>query len=89
MLRRLLADWLVRAGTRPGKRAPAVAEALLGAMEAHCFNSYVGGSSFVAEEPRAMVTKLVVALVPELGSVPRAPRKAPSPEKTSRVTSRA
>lgn len=76
MLRRRLAEWLVRAGLRPDARVAAVAEALLGAMEAHCFNAYVGGPSFVSEEPRALVERLVAGLLPELGSSSRSAHSA-------------
>jgi AcrR family transcriptional regulator len=72
LLRRLLAAWLVRTERVSRKRAPALAEALLGAIEARCFNAYLGGPAFVGEAPDVLAKQLVSALLPELGPSPRA-----------------
>lgn len=65
-LRGALARWLERAGD-VGALAPmsawAVAEGLLGAMEARCFNRYVGGESFAPGDDGAFVRELVYGLV--------------------------
>jgi hypothetical protein len=64
-LRRLLASWLARAEV-PRRRAAALAEALLGAIEARCFNAYLGGADFVASDPERFIHELVSNLIPEL-----------------------
>lgn len=64
-LRARLVRWLKRAGV-PAARAAAVAEGLLGAIEARCFNAYLGGASFVAPDSRRFLRSLVAGLVPEL-----------------------
>lgn len=66
LVRRLLTSWLGRAATLERRRAAAVAEGLLGALEARCFNAYLGGAAFVEGEPRRFVQELVAGLVPEL-----------------------
>lgn len=70
-LRRRLARWL-KAANRSALCAvdepAAVAEALLGALEARCFNAYVGGDAFITGSDRAFIRKLVRGLVPELGA---------------------
>jgi len=69
MLRRRLAAWLARARRQGASRvhAPAMmAEALLGALEARCFNAYVGGETYVSGvDDRRFVRTLVRALVGE------------------------
>jgi hypothetical protein len=77
VFRRLLGEWLVGTREISAPRAAALAEALLGAIEARCFNAHVGGESFVAEAPKALAARLVSALLPELGPLPRARRGAP------------
>ncbi|MEX1366161.1 MAG: TetR/AcrR family transcriptional regulator [Nannocystaceae bacterium] len=72
-LRRLLAAWLTkarRAGAPRMGRPVALAEALLGALEARCFNGYIGGSSFVSGSPQRFVRSLVAALVSGPPSIP-------------------
>lgn len=65
-LRRLLARWLWRATRLPVRRCALRAEGLLGAIEARCFNAYLGGPDFVEGDDRRFVRALVDALVPEL-----------------------
>ncbi|MBL9038977.1 MAG: TetR/AcrR family transcriptional regulator [Archangium sp.] len=64
-LRRALASWLSRAGL-PRRRCAVLADALLGAIEARCFNSYLGGPSFIEHPHRRFINQLVRGLVPEL-----------------------
>ena len=66
LLRRLLKTWLRAATRMSSRRAGVVAEALLGALEARCFNAYLGGPSFVTGTPARFVHDLVAQLVPEL-----------------------
>ena len=40
-----------------------LAEALLGAMEARCFNGYLGGESFVPGDDAEFLVELVTALL--------------------------
>ena len=65
-LRNALAGWLERA-VRDKSLEPlhceAVAEGLLGAMEARCFNAYLGGAAFAPGEDAAFVRDLVNGLV--------------------------
>jgi AcrR family transcriptional regulator len=67
-LRRALAAWLSRAA-RAGRlvsRSPrALADALLGALEARCFNRHVGGASFVEGSDARWVKALVEELILE------------------------
>lgn len=67
-LRGRLARWL-KAANRLGlcqvDEPTAVAEALLGALEARCFNAYVGGDAFVTGSDRAFIRRLVKGLVPK------------------------
>lgn len=65
-LRWALARWLERAGEAgalPPMSAWAVAEGLLGAMEARCFNRYLGGGAFAPGDDGAFVRELVYGLV--------------------------
>lgn len=65
-LRMALAKWLDRAaaaGSLPCLRAPVVAEGLLGAMEARCFNNYLCGGSFAPGTDAAFVRALVEGLI--------------------------
>jgi len=65
-LRRSLARWLERAsasGALPPLRSWAVAEGLLGAIEAHCFNGYLGGTAFAPGNDDAFVRKMVEGLL--------------------------
>lgn len=71
LLRRNLAQWLGRTGVMTHKRATVIAEALLGAIEARCFNAHVGGDAFITGEHPAFVEALVNGLVPELGRARR------------------
>jgi AcrR family transcriptional regulator len=66
LLRRLLKAWLVRGASIVPGRAAITAEALLGAVEARCFNAYLGGSSFVTGTSQHFVHRLVTGLLPEL-----------------------
>ena len=66
-LRRQLALWLDRTGAVKSKpRTRALAEALLGALEARCFNSYLGGSHFISGSNEQLIHELVTFLIPEL-----------------------
>jgi AcrR family transcriptional regulator len=65
-LRWSLARWLERAsesGALPPLRSWAVAEGLLGAMEARCFNGYLGGGAFAPGSDDAFVCELVDGLL--------------------------
>jgi AcrR family transcriptional regulator len=66
-LRRALSRWLSRA-IELGAAAPmdvgAVAEGLLGAMEARCFNAYLGGVTHAPGDDLAFLDALVTGLVP-------------------------
>lgn len=66
-LRHLLARWLeaaAEAGSIAALDGPVIAEALLGAIEARCFNAYLGGPEFAPGTDAAFVRKLVAGLVP-------------------------
>ncbi|TVP51072.1 MAG: TetR/AcrR family transcriptional regulator [Gemmatimonadales bacterium] len=65
-LRRALAGWLEAAacdGGIPPVHAPSVAEGLLGAMEARCFNRYLGGEAFAPGDDREFVEELLRGLL--------------------------
>ena len=65
-LRRLLTRWLKRSktsGNMEPPRAWAVAEGLLGAMEARCFNSHLGGSAFAPGTDSVFIRRLVTGLL--------------------------
>jgi AcrR family transcriptional regulator len=65
-LRGALAGWLeeaARAGSLGPMRHAAVAEGLLGAMEARCFNAYLGGAAFAPGDDEAFLRELVDGLV--------------------------
>ena len=66
-LRWALTRWLERA-SQAGVLAPmsawAVAEGLLGAMEARCFHRYLGGGAFTPGDDDTFVRELVNGLVP-------------------------
>lgn len=65
-LRRSLARWLQRAsvdGALPPIRSRAVAEGLLGAMEARCFNGYIGGKPFAPGGDDAFLRELIEGLL--------------------------
>ena len=65
-LRWSLARWLERAsenGALPPVRSWATAEGLLGAMEARCFNGYLGGGAFAPGSDEAFVRELVEGLL--------------------------
>ena len=71
-LRWALARFLERAsdaGALPPMRSWAIAEGLLGAMEARCFNGYLGGGAFAPGPDDAFVRELVDGLLP----LPRSP----------------
>jgi AcrR family transcriptional regulator len=68
LLRRALATWLTHAGL-PRRRSAALAEALLGAIEARCFNSFLGGPSFIEHPHGRFIDELVRGVVPELGEL--------------------
>jgi AcrR family transcriptional regulator len=65
LIRRLLADWLDQA-QQSGALAPtppwALAEGLLGAIEARCFNGYLGGAGYAEGSDRAFVEAVVAGL---------------------------
>jgi AcrR family transcriptional regulator len=66
LLRRLLAGWLTearQAGLLAVEHPEAAAEGLLGAMEARCFNSYLGNSKFAPGDDREFLESMVRALV--------------------------
>ena len=66
-LRWALARFLERAsdvGALPPTRSWALAEGLLGAMEARCFNGYLGGGAFAPGTDDAFVRELVDGLLP-------------------------
>lgn len=65
-LRRLLAAWLHGTGAIGRRRSVLLAEALLGTIEARCFNAHLGGERFVRGDERRLVRDLVAELVPEL-----------------------
>lgn len=62
-LRRALAQWLQRVSSEPlsPPDADALAECLIGAAEARCFNAHVGGTGFVAGSDPAFLRALVRA----------------------------
>jgi AcrR family transcriptional regulator len=68
MLRRKLACWLERAAKlvdQPASRPAVEADLLLCSIEARCFNTALGGSSFVSSvDDGAYVRELVVNVVP-------------------------
>ena len=68
-LRRLLARWLGRTGKVDRVRAVVLSDALLGTVEARCFNAYLGGKHFVARMDLKFVRELVSVLIPELSQV--------------------
>jgi AcrR family transcriptional regulator len=65
-LRALLARWLQRATSMEKRRAAVLADAMLGSIEARCFNAYLGGPAYIAGTHERFVHDLVGALVPEL-----------------------
>lgn len=65
-LRNVLASWpqtAVGAESLGPLHCVAAAEGLLGAMEARCFNAYLGGAAFAPGEDAAFVRDLVHGLV--------------------------
>jgi AcrR family transcriptional regulator len=73
LIRRLLADWLDQAhqiGALAPQPPQALAEGLLGAIEARCFNGYLGGPGYADGEDRTFVEAVVAGLV-----APRSPQK--------------
>ncbi len=72
-LRAALARWLEaaeRAGSLPSLHWRSVAEGLLGAMEARCFNAYLGGAVFAPGSDEAFVHDLVDGLLRREEPVP-------------------
>lgn len=70
-LRRALTGWLeaaVTEGALAPMRCPAVAEGLLGAMEARCFNAYLGGPAFAPGDDATFLQALVDGLVTASGA---------------------
>jgi AcrR family transcriptional regulator len=66
MLRRMLKAWLRAAaatGALPRVDPVAVAEGLLGAIEARCFNAYLGGASYAPGDDKAFLRALVAGLL--------------------------
>lgn len=71
-LRRLLTAWLMAASAMRRRRATVLADALLGAIEARCFNAWVGGPSAVKDTSQGRFARgLVSELVTELAAPPR------------------
>jgi len=69
-LRHLLGAWLTDAkhqGRIEVKNPRVCAEALLGAMEARCFNAHLGGSDYVRGDDRTFLTELIDGLTTEPG----------------------
>lgn len=66
-LRAALTRWL-RAAIDDGNVGPCdaevVAEAILGAMEARCFNAYLGGEDYVRGDADEFISRMVAGLVP-------------------------
>ena len=65
-LRAALSCWLERAieqGAIDAVATAPVAEGLLGAMEARCFNGYLGGEAFAPGEDEAFINELVAGLL--------------------------
>ncbi len=72
-LRNALASWLqaaVNADSLEPLHCAAVAEGLLGAMEARCFNAYLGGAAFAPGDDAAFVRDLVDGLLQGNGAWP-------------------
>lgn len=72
-LRNALASWLgaaVGSGSLEPLQPASVAEGLLGAMEARCFNAYLGGAAFAPGEDAAFVRDLVHGLLQREGARP-------------------
>lgn len=66
-LRALLAAWLKRARATHGlklARPDVIAEALLGAIEARCFNTHLGGPTYATGDDAQVIRRLVDVLVP-------------------------
>ncbi len=66
LLRRLLASWLERGvagGQIPTVDSHAAAEGLLGAMEARCFNAYLGGAEYAPGNDTDFLTTMVDGLI--------------------------
>ncbi len=68
MLRRLLTRWLVRTAKLEKARCGVLADALLGALEARCFNAHLGGEHFVSGTHQRFVRALIHGLTPQLNS---------------------
>ncbi len=67
-LRQLLGAWLAEAkqqGRVDVKNPQVCAEALLGAMEARCFNAHLGGPDYVRGDDRTFLTDLIDGLTTE------------------------
>lgn len=65
-IRRALAAWLtdaVESNSVAPLHPPSVAEGLLGAMEARCFNAYLGGENFAPGDDEAFIRGLIEGLV--------------------------
>lgn len=65
-VRRALAAWIdaaVTVGSLPPVEPISVAEGLLGAIEARCFNAYLGGPTFAPGDDDAFVRALVDGLI--------------------------
>ncbi len=78
-MRRDLAGWLGRASALGlvAERSRAWAELLLGALEARCFNAYLGGARFVEGSDRAFLRSLVQTLTAHSGR-PEPRRRVPN-----------
>jgi len=66
-LRLALAGWLQEAqkdASLTESRALAIAEGLLGALEARCFNAYLGGSEYSPGDDAEFVKMIVAGLLP-------------------------
>ncbi len=66
LVRRLLTEWLTEAqqtGALPAQPPQALAEGLLGAIEARCFNRHLGGPACALGEDRDFVEAVVAGLI--------------------------
>ncbi len=75
-MRRALTDWLDRAsasGALAPCNAEVAAESLLGAMEARCFNAYIGGPAFSPGDDAAFIGRIVEGTLSEPHDIQGAP----------------
>lgn len=75
ILRRLLSAWLTACEVQS---AAMIAEALLGALEARCFNAHLGGAAYAPGDDASFTRALVEALVPEARATNVPSKRAPT-----------